>query len=289
MTGDRPRYPPRPAIASGSRLAAKDAKNSVMPQAGAVRTGLPFSAPWSRLFFMTAPRPRILPAGDQALTVEFGEVIDPSLNARVLELDRKAAGLPGIVETIPTYRSLLVVYDPRVVGFTQLGQAMIELSAGLTGEEATGTVWEVPVCYGGEHGVDLEATAATHAITPDELVRRHMAPTYRVYMIGFLPGFAYLGGLDPSIATPRRVSPRLRTPPGSISIGGIQALVASLAAPSGWHLLGRTPMRNFEPAREPAVIIRPGDGVRFRRIGEADFARLEREAEAGAIIAEAVA
>ena len=236
---------------------------------------------------MSAPpsQLRILPSGDQALTVEFGEEIDPALNARVLELDRKATGLRGIVETIPTYRSLLVVYDPAVVGFRELGDSLLELSADLTGEEATGTVWDIPVCYGGPHGIDLEATAKTHEITPDELVRRHLAPTYRCYMIGFLPGFAYLGGLDQTIATPRRVSPRLETPAGTISIGGIQALVASLKAPSGWHLLGRTPVRNFVPSRDPAVIVRPGDGVKFRRIDEADFARLDREAEAGGRIA----
>ncbi|TDR93238.1 5-oxoprolinase subunit PxpB [Enterovirga rhinocerotis] len=234
------------------------------------------------------PPPRILPSGDTGLTVEFGEEIDPALNARVLELDRAAAALPGIVETIPTYRSLLVRYDPALVSYDDLGAQLVDLARDLKGEDRAGTIWDIPVCYGGEYGIDLEATAATHDLTPDELVRRHMAPTYRVYMLGFLPGFAYLGGLDPSIATSRRVSPRLQTPAGTISIGGIQALVASLAAPSGWHLLGRTPVRNFMPTREPAVIIQPGDGVRFRRIDEADFIRLDREAEAGQLVAEAV-
>lgn len=232
--------------------------------------------------------PRLLPAGDQALTIEFGEEIDPALNARVLELDRKAATVPGIVETIPTYRSLLVVYDPEVVGYRELGETLLGLAGDFSGAETSGTVWEIPVCYGGEHGIDLDATAATHGITADELVRRHMAPTYRCYMIGFLPGFAYLGGLDPSIAISRRVSPRLHTPAGTISIGGIQALIASLAAPSGWHLLGRTPVRNFAPSRDPAVIVQPGDGVKFRRIDAAEFARLERESEAGAVIARAL-
>jgi KipI family sensor histidine kinase inhibitor len=235
-----------------------------------------------------SPPPRILPSGDQALTVEFGETIDPAINARVLELDAKAAALDGIVETIPTYRSLLVVYDPAIVGFEALGEALLALAEGLTGEETTGTIWDVPVCYGGEYGIDLEATAKTHDFTPDELVRRHMAPTYRVYMIGFLPGYAYLGGLDPSIATPRRMSPRLKTPPGTIAIGGIQASVASLEGPSGWHLLGRTPLRNFMPTRDPAVLIHPGDGVRFRRIDETEFRRLDQEAERGAPIAEAI-
>lgn len=234
------------------------------------------------------PVPRILPSGDTALTVEFGDVIDPALNARVLELDRAAADVEGVVETIPTYRSLMVRYDPERVGYDELGARLLALTEGLEGAETAGRIWEVPVCYGGEHGIDLEATAETHGITPDELVRRHMAPTYRCYMIGFLPGFAYLGGLDQTIATPRRVSPRLKTPAGTISIGGIQALVASLEAPSGWHLLGRTPVRNFMPARDPAVLVQPGDGVRFRRIDEGEFARLDREAERGAEVAEIV-
>ncbi|WP_375459380.1 5-oxoprolinase subunit PxpB [uncultured Enterovirga sp.] len=235
------------------------------------------------------PSPRILPSGDAALTVEFGEAIDPELSARVLDLDRTAASLEGIVETIPTYRSLLVCYDPERTSYDRLGAELLGLAANVTGRAEAGRTWRIPVSYGGENGIDLEATAALHDITPDELVRRHAAPTYRVYMLGFLPGFAYLGGLDPSIATSRRVSPRLHTPAGTISIGGIQALVASLAAPSGWHLLGRTPVRNFMPGRDPAVILQPGDGVRFERISEAEFARLDREAEAGAVIAEPVA
>lgn len=239
---------------------------------------------------MSPPKPpRILPCGDSALVVEFGDTIDPALNALVLELDRAVAGHPGIVETIPTYRSLLVVYDPERVGFDDLGRDLTALSASLTGREASGTTWLVPVAYGGENGIDLEATAAHRGITPDELVRRHCAPTYRVYMIGFLPGYAYLGGLDPSLAISRRVSPRLHTPPGTISIGGIQALVASLAAPSGWHLLGRTPMRNFMPSRDPAVILRPGDQVRFTPIDAGEFARLDREAASGALVADAAA
>ncbi len=230
--------------------------------------------------------PRILPCGDRALAVEFGAVIDPDLNARVLELDKVAGSLPGVIETVPTYRSLLVSYDPDATGFDELGAALIRLSSGLTGQAEAGRTWRIPVAYGGEYGIDLDTTAALHGLTSDELVRRHSAPTYRVYMLGFLPGFAYLGGLDPTIATPRRVSPRLMTPAGTISIGGIQAIVASLEAPSGFHLLGRTPVRNFMPGRDPAVILQPGDGVRFEPIDAADFPRLDAAAEDGALVAE---
>ncbi len=239
---------------------------------------------------MTTPAtPRILPCGDAALAVEFGDTIDPVLNARVLELDRLAAAEAGVVETVPTYRSLLVRYDPERVGFQELGVRLVRLAAGLAGAQTQGQTWRIPVAYGGENGIDLEATAIARDITPDELVRRHAAPTYRVYMLGFLPGFAYLGGLDPTIATPRRMSPRVFTPAGTISIGGIQAIVASLAAPSGFNLLGRTPVRTFMPGRDPAVFLQPGDGIRFVPIDADDFARLDRDAEAGALVAEAFA
>jgi KipI family sensor histidine kinase inhibitor len=232
------------------------------------------------------PEPRILPCGDSALAVEFGEAIDPAVNGRVLALDAALAGRPWLVEAVPTYRSLLVHYDPVAIGFADLSAELLALAATTAAVPAGGRTWTIPVAYGGEHGIDLEATAAAHAITPDELVRRHSAPAYQVYMIGFLPGFAYLGGLDASIATPRRTNPRLKTPAGTISIGGVQALVASIEAPSGWHLLGRTPVRNFMPGRDPVFLLRPGDQVRFAPMDPALFAEMDQAAAAGGIIAE---
>ncbi|HEU4517872.1 MAG TPA: allophanate hydrolase subunit 1, partial [Microvirga sp.] len=172
--------------------------------------------------------PRILPCGDTALAVEFGTVVDPRLNARVLALDGRLAGIPGIVEAVPTYRSLLVHYDPAATDFATLSAALVDRARDLPDEPREGRLWRVPVVYGGAFGIDLDEVAARHRIPPAELVRRHAAPTYRVYMIGFVPGYAYLGGLDPSIATPRRENPRLRVPAGTISIGGIQAVVASI-------------------------------------------------------------
>lgn len=234
------------------------------------------------------PGTRILPSGDAALVVEFGDTVDPELNAAVLALDAALAGQPGIVEAVPTYRSLLVHYDPLATSFAQVSERVHVSLASVRSSTGTYRTWLIPVAYGGEHGIDLEATAATHAISADELVRRHAAPTYQVYMLGFLPGFAYLGGLDPSIAIPRRTDPRLKTPPGTISIGGVQALVASIEAPSGWHLLGRTPVRNFMASRDPVVLLAPGDRVRFAPIEARDFRALDAAADAGELVAELV-
>lgn len=234
--------------------------------------------------------PRILPCGDTALAVEFGEAIDPALNARVLALDASLAAdpLPGLVETVPTYRSLLVHYDPLATGHDALAQALLARTATLEADAPRGRLWRVPVVYGGAFGIDLEDVAARHGMTPAAVIEMHSAPVYQVYMIGFLPGYAYLGGLDPAIATPRRDSPRLNTPAGTISIGGIQALIASIEAPSGWHLLGRTPMRNFDPAREPQFLLAPGDRIAFQPIAAARWEALDRAAAAGEPVAEVI-
>jgi KipI family sensor histidine kinase inhibitor len=232
--------------------------------------------------------PRILPCGDTALAVEFGTVVDPRLNARVLALDERLAGIPGVVEAVPTYRSLLVHYDPVATDFATLSAALVERARDLPDEPREGRLWRVPVVYGGAFGIDLDEVAARHGLLPAELVRRHAAPTYRVYMIGFVPGYAYLGGLDPSIATPRRETPRLKVPAGTISIGGIQAVVASIEAPSGWHLLGRTPVRAFMPGRDPAFLFAAGDRVRFEPVDAARWAALDAAAAAGETVAEAI-
>lgn len=226
--------------------------------------------------------PRIVPVGDAAVLVEFGETIDPALNAAVLALDARlrAVAWPGVVECVPTYRSLLIHYDPDALDGGELIARLAELDLGHAGPVPEGRLWTVPVCYGGEYGIDLEAVAARHGLTPEQVVALHIAPTYRVYMVGFIPGFTYLGGLDPRLATPRREDPRPRTPAGTISIGGIQAGIASLEAPSGWHLLGRTPVRTFDPEREPAILLEPGDRVRFKTIDPATFAELDRRAAA---------
>jgi len=235
--------------------------------------------------------PRILPSGDTALTVEFGRIIDAAINRQVLALDRNltAAAITGVVESVPTYRSLLVHYDPVQIGFAELSQRLLALAQLPVPPESSVRRWRVPVVYGGEHGVDLDDVARAHHISTSEVIAKHTGSEYRVAMIGFTPGFAYLSGLDPAIATPRRENPRTQTPPGTISIGGVQACVQCLAAPSGWHLLGRTPVRTFHPHRDPVFLMEPGDAVNLYAIDAKEFDGLDRAAERGDTIAELVA
>lgn len=230
---------------------------------------------------------RIVPVGDTGALVEFGHRIDPDLNARVVALAAALgrSGLDGIAEIVPTYRSLLVQFEPEVMGFDALKaaiEARLQDGPAAAGERRQ---WVLPVVYGGAFGADLEAVGRHHGLAPEEVVRRHKAHSYRVYMIGFQPGFAYLGGLDETISLSRRPDPRPRVPAGSIMIGGIQAAISSVETPSGWHLLGRTPTRLFMPEREPAVLLRAGDAVRFEEIGEDRWPELEQAAAAGEPVA----
>jgi KipI family sensor histidine kinase inhibitor len=236
-------------------------------------------------------KPRFLPAGDSAVVVELGDKIDPAINARVIALDAAilAARIRGVVETVTTYRSLLVQFDPLVLDYDAFIARVTRIVADMQTVEIKGRRWTVPVVYGGAFGIDLDDVAARHALTPTEVVRRHASAVYRVYAIGFMPGYTYLGGLDQSIATPRRMEPRLMTPAGTISIGGIQALVAGDAMPSGWHLLGRTPVRTFVATRNPPVLFVPGDEVVFEPTDASRWDTLTARAADGDPIAEVVA
>lgn len=238
-----------------------------------------------------APPLRFLACGDAAVTIEFGTAIDAAISARVLALNAalNAQSVPGLIETVPTYRSLMVQFDPLTFDFEGFQQQVRDLAGTLQAASASGRRWKVPVVYGGEFGIDLDATAERHGLTPAQLIDKHAAPVYRVYMIGFMPGFTYLGGLDPSIATSRRTDPRPMTPAGCISIGGIQALIAGQAMPSGWHILGLTPVRTFMAGREPAFLTAPGDEVVFEPVDAARWDALNRAAAAGEPVAELIA
>ncbi|MET0708897.1 MAG: 5-oxoprolinase subunit PxpB [Tardiphaga sp.] len=234
--------------------------------------------------------PRILPSGDAAITVEFSRTIDAEANRRVLALDRLVAAeaLAGVTETVPTYRSLLVHYDPLQVGYEALGERLTELALQPLPEAAAARRWRIPVAYGGENGIDLEDVAKALNITPDEVVKRHVGGDYKVAMIGFTPGWSYLSGLPDSMQMSRRQNPRLLTPAGTISIGGIQTGVQCLAGPSGWHLLGRTAVRTYQLGRDPIFLLEPGDAITFSAVDEKTFAEQDRAAEAGEYVAELI-
>ncbi len=235
--------------------------------------------------------PRFLDAGDCGLVVEFGTGIDEATNRRVLALDAALAADPidGLRETVPTYRSLLILHDPRRLRRHALKDRVTALlAAGLdAGSRATGRSWRIPVRYGGPCGEDLDVVAAHHGLTTDEVVRLHSGALYRVYMIGFMPGFSYLGGLPEAIHTSRRTSPRQKTPPRSVSIGGKQAAISPpMAIPSAWQMLGQTPVHVYDPRRaDRPFLLETGDLVRFEPIREAEYERLRKLADSGETVA----
>lgn len=233
---------------------------------------------------------RIKPAGDQAVTVEFDDRIDAAVNARVIALADalKVRPVEGIVETVPTYRSLLVFYDPGRIRGSALAPLLFERVEHLTedGENTARRHFRVPVCYQGDDALDLADLAEMKGVRPEELIALHTAADYRVYMIGFAPGFTYLGGLPEALHTPRLAVPRQKVAAGAVGIGGAQAAINSVSGPSGWRYIGRTPLRLFAPERAEPSFFRAGDMIRFFEIGADDMAALERRAAAGEAIVE---
>ena len=222
---------------------------------------------------------RFLPCGDQAVTVEWGSTIDERINRQVHAFARKVEALshPAITEVVPTYRSATVHYRPEVFSYEELKQLLLSLTQGGPEEGEELPVVEIPVCYGGEYGPDLEEVAQHCSLTPEEVIARHTAPTYRIYMLGFTPGFPYLGGMDPSIAAPRRKEPRIHIPAGSVGIAGEQTGVYPIVSPGGWQLIGRTPLRLFDPQREQPILLSAGVGIRFVPIDEETFRKMEEK------------
>lgn len=233
--------------------------------------------------------PRALPCGDCALTIELGDVIDSSINDDVMALDQMAREMgPPILDTVPTYRSLLVTYDPAAIDFETLADDLIAKSRQLVRRQSARRHWQVPVVYGGQFGIDLGEFAERHDLPNDEVVRRHSSAIYRVYTIGFMPGFTYLGGLDQTLATPRRATPRLSAPEGSVTIGGSQTAITSIELPSGWHIVGRSPVRAFMAARDPVCLFAVGDLVTFHPVSSDEWPALALAAHKGELVAKAI-
>jgi KipI family sensor histidine kinase inhibitor len=227
--------------------------------------------------------PLLLPCGDGAISVEFGGTVDPALSRRVLALDAELAAspFPGLVEAVPTYRSLHLQFDPVATDVEALEAHVLALALRLPEAVGPARRWRVPVLYGGDDGIDLETLARMHDLSTAEVVRLHAGRVYRLYMIGFLPGFAYLGGLDERLHTPRRREPRPVIPAQSIAIGGAQTAIGSMEGPSGWHLIGRTPARPFQRGRDPVFLFEAGDEIVFEPIAKGDWGALDRAAARG--------
>lgn len=229
---------------------------------------------------------RMLDAGEQGLVVEFGASIDPAVNQRVHLMSKRltAAKLDGISEVVPTYRSLLVYFDPLKTSRQELvGRIREMLTAGDTGDiaQAAARVVDIPVCYGGDYGPDLEFVIRHTGLSAEEVVRIHTSEPYLVYMLGFVPGFAYLGGLDERLATPRLEKPRTAIPVGSVGIAGTQTGFYPIESPGGWQLIGRTPIKAFHPAAANPFLFAAGDYLRFRAISSAEFTATQAEVVAG--------
>lgn len=214
------------------------------------------------------------PAGDSALVAEFGREIDAGINAQVHAMAAwiTARRLRGVREVLPTFRSLMVYYDPLVVSYGHLVRQLSRFSGeevGETGGERE--IVEVPCCYDGPDLADMQTLTG---LTADEIIAIHSAVDYRIYMMGFLPGFVYLGGLDPRIHAPRLQTPRTRIEPGSVGIGGSQTGIYPVASPGGWRILGRTPLKLYDPARSQPILCRAGQFIRFVPISASEYERL---------------
>ena len=216
-------------------------------------------------------KPVFLPSGDRAIVMQWGDSIDEDTNAHVIAFAEQVrhSAIAGIVEIVPTYRSLMVCYDPESVRGDQLEDRLRSLWPCSPPEAGSGRLWRVPCVYGGEVGQDLEQLAAMKGLRPDQVMALHSNAEYRVYMIGFAPGFAYLGGLPEVLHTPRLATPRQAIPAGAVGIGGQQANINSVAGPSGWRFIGWTPWPVFDSARPDPFLFRAGDRVRFQPVDTA--------------------
>ncbi len=233
---------------------------------------------------------RYLSCGDTAFTVEFGNQISPTINGQVMALHaaigaaRASGGLKGVVETVPTMRSLMVCYDPLVGSRAALQPEVDALIARGLPTEAGARRVTIPCCYDDpEFAPDLAEVAERTGRTPEQVIEAHLKSAFTVYVLGFMPGLAYIAGLDPALYLPRRADPRVRVPRSSVAIAMDMTTIYPFESPGGWHLIGRTPLWMFDQRREQPVFLAPGDHLSFERIDRATFDRIAAEVEAGTL------
>src|SRR5262245_30257476 len=231
------------------------------------------------------PKYKVLPAGDTALVVEFGDQIDRRLSTWVLTLARhlNEVRLDGIVETVPTFRSLMVYYDPLVLPTAALTGRIVELMDGLAASEGARRTWRLPACYDERIAPDLADVAARTGLSPAQVVECHSATVYHVYMLGFMPGMAYLGDVPAELVLPRRETPRLKVPAGSLTNAFAMTCASPLDTPAGWHLIGRSPVPFLQRRPRPSALVDPGDKVSFVPVSLREYESLSARAAAGAL------
>ncbi|AYO29539.1 5-oxoprolinase subunit PxpB [Biomaibacter acetigenes] len=228
-------------------------------------------------------KPRILMCGDKAIVVEYGNEISEGCNKQIISLYRFLVRekVNGIVSLIPTYRSLLIKFEPTQISFQQLEDILSRFNPKEIEKDFNPLVIEIPVAYGEEFGPDLQYVAEFHSLTNEEVIQIHTEPLYRIYMLGFIIGFAYLGNMSEKIATPRLDKPRTIIPAGSVGIAGAQTGIYPLDSPGGWRLIGKTPVRLYDPQRERPILFQAGDYVRFKPISREEFFEIEEEVKKG--------
>ena len=223
---------------------------------------------------------KFLTAGDSAIVMEFGNTIEKEINAKISAVveNLKEKKIDGILDILPTYRSILINYDPVKISYSE----MVEILKGLSKSNKDNKsdevrLIEIPTLYGKEYGPDIEFVAENANLSVDEVIKIHSGKDYLVYMMGFMPGFTYLGGLDERIATPRLKSPRLKIEPGSVGIAANQTGMYPLESPGGWQLIGRTPLKLYDDTKEPPVFIQAGDYIRYIPITKEEYDKIEEE------------
>lgn len=227
---------------------------------------------------------KIVAAGDSSILITFGNEINEEINRKITTIVQLMHDqqIEGVVDMIPAFCSLLINYDPRIISYEKMRKRMQEMvKMDVKGGAGRKRVFEIPVCYGGEYGPDMENIASHAGLTEREVIDIHSSKDYLIYMLGFLPGFCYLGGLDERIHTPRLANPRVKISAGSVGIGGSQTGIYPMDSPGGWQLMGMTPVKTYDPEREKPILVEAGDYIRFIPIDEAEYKRLKELVERG--------